>query len=262
MTIYIDLVFLLNFCYDFLLLMCVSVVLKRHVKIRRIILGALFGTLSLIILFFKISNIWLFILKILSGIVMCLICYSYKSFKYTINNLIYLYMCSVILAGFLYFLDLEFSYKHEGFIFYFTGLSINYIVLLIIAPLILGLYIYQIKKLKKKQNLYYKVKVVMKNNKEILLNGYIDSGNKLKDPITNKYVIIVEKRLINSRFIRSPMLVPFKTINYNGFLKCFSPKYIMIDNKIYNNYLLGIYEGVFNIEEVGCILNSKLLEEM
>ena len=32
--------------------------------------------------------------------------------KYTINNLIYLYMTSIILGGFLYLLNVEFSYKH------------------------------------------------------------------------------------------------------------------------------------------------------
>ncbi len=56
-------------------------------------------------------------------------------------------MCSVILGGFLYLLDVEFSYKREGLIFYFNGLSINYLLLLILGPLILGLYIYEHKSL-------------------------------------------------------------------------------------------------------------------
>lgn len=262
MTIYLDLVFILNFCYDFLLLMSVSVILKRNAKFYRLLVGAIIGGVSLFTLFINSSSILLFLVKILVSIIMCWVSFSFKNIKYMFTNLVYLYMCSVILAGFLYYLDLEFSYHHEGIIFYFNGLSVNYVLLLILAPLVLLAYVYQIKKLKHKQNFYYKVTVVFKNNAELILNGYIDSGNKLRDPVTLKYIIIVEKKLINARFIRSPMLVPYKSVNYNGFLKCFSPKYIKINNKVYDNYMLGIYDGTFNIENVDCILNSNILEDI
>ena len=55
---------------------------------------------------------------------MVLVAFKYKNIKYTLNNLLYLYMCSVILGGFLYMLDIEFSYKREGMIFYFDKFSI------------------------------------------------------------------------------------------------------------------------------------------
>jgi len=66
-------------------------------------------------------------------------------------------MESVILGGFLYFLDTEFSYKHEGLIFYFNALSINFILLLIISPIILYLYIRCLKKYKATYNYIYKI---------------------------------------------------------------------------------------------------------
>ena len=43
MTIYIDLLFILNFIYDALILITVSVTLKRNTKFKRILLGAFFG---------------------------------------------------------------------------------------------------------------------------------------------------------------------------------------------------------------------------
>ncbi len=262
MTIYLDVVFFINFCYDFLLLMTVSIVLKRYAKIWRLLLGALLGSISLLVLFLNISNIVLFIFKFLISIFMCLISYGFKNAKYSIVNLCYLYMCSIILAGFLYFLDLEFSYNHHGLVFFFSGISINYVLLVLIAPVILYGYIRQIRSLKNKQGLYYQVKVILKNNKEIKLNGYLDTGNKLKDPITNKRIIIIENKVINKRFIRSPIYVPYKAINYKGLLKCFSPKEIIISNHVFKNYLLGIYEGKFQIEGVNCILNYKMMEDL
>lgn len=262
MTVYLDLVFILNFCYDFLLLMTVSIALKRYAKIKKLLFGALIGSISILILFLNIPNIVLFIIKLFISVVMCLISYGFKNSKYSLINISYLYMCSVILAGFLYFLDLEFSYDHLGIVFFFNGFSVNYLILIILAPIILGAYIIQIKKLKTKQNLYYKVDVLLKNNKKLELNGYLDTANKLVDPITGKKIIIVESGAINKRFIRSPIYVPYKAINYNGLLKCFSPKLIIINDNKYNNYLLGIYEGKFNIEGINCILNYKLMEDL
>ncbi|MEG1288372.1 MAG: sigma-E processing peptidase SpoIIGA [Bacilli bacterium] len=261
MVIYLDLVFIINFCYDFLLLMTVDITLKRRTKIYKLIIGALIGSLSLVILFFPLPKFLLFISKIISSIIMVLITYSYKDILYTFNNLLYLYMSSVILGGFLYLLDLEFSYKNEGLIFYFDGISINYIILLIIAPLILGLYIYQNKRIKKLYNYNYKVKIIFKNNKEIECNALLDSGNKLRDPITKKYIIMVEKGFLKDN-IRSPIYVPYKALNKTGILSCISIKYIEINNKIFTNYLVGISNDTFNIEGINCILNNKLLEDL
>ena len=63
MTIYIDMVFLLNILLDFILLMSVSVILTRNASIKRIILGSMIGGVSTTLLFITISNLLLFILK-------------------------------------------------------------------------------------------------------------------------------------------------------------------------------------------------------
>jgi stage II sporulation protein GA (sporulation sigma-E factor processing peptidase) len=262
MTIYIDLLFLLNFTYDFLLLLTVKMVLKRNNSLKSITLASIFGALSLVILFLHLNNILLFLFKILSGFIMSFIAFGYHNLKTFLYNNLYLYMCSVILAGFLYFLDLEFSNSHHGLIFYFNGISINYLLLIIIAPIILYIYIWQNKKLKQKQNYYYNLTIVLKNNSILDLTGYLDTGNNLKDPITHKYIIIVEKKSLSKIRIRSPIYVPYNSINYHGLLKCFSPKYILINNKTYNNYLIGIYEGTFNLDGINCLLNYKLKEDL
>lgn len=249
MTIYIDLLFILNLVYDFLLLLTVSLTLKRNISIKRIILGSLIGSLSSFIILLKINKYLLLLLKIFAGILMLIITFSYKNIKYFFNNLIYLYMCSVILAGFLYYLKLEFN-------------SFSYLISLSIAPLILYLYIKEQKKLKKVVNYYQNVIITFKNNKILKCNGFIDSGNKLKDPITNKYIILINKSKLKGIYnIRSPMYIPIKTINKNSLLECISIKNIIINNKEYHNYLLGFTDNFKNIEDCDCLLNYHLLEE-
>lgn len=249
MTIYIDLLLILNFLYDFLLLITVSTTLKRNVSIKRVLGGAFFGSMTTFIILLPINKYILFILKIFTGIIMILITYGYKNIKYFFNNLTYLYMSSVILAGFLYFLKIEFD-------------NLCYLISLSIAPIILYLYIKEQKELKKIVNYYKKVIITLKNNKTVELTGFIDSGNKLKDPITNKYIILVNKKNLKGIYnIRSPMYIPIKTVNKNSLLECISINNIIIDNKVYNNYLLGISETFNGFDGVECLLNYHLLEE-
>ena len=74
---------------------------------------------------------------------MVLITFNFKNIRYTLKNLFYLYITSVVLGGFLYFLNIEFSYKQVGLVFYHNGLSINFIVLIIASPIILFAYVKQ-----------------------------------------------------------------------------------------------------------------------
>jgi len=249
MTIYIDLLFILNFIYDFLLLLTVSVTLKRNIAIKRILLGAFIGGLSTFIIFMPVNKYILFMLKIITSLIIVIITYKFKDIKYFFNNVIYLYMCSVILAGFLYFLKIEFN-------------NMCYLISLSIAPIILYLYIKEQKELKKIVNYYRKVIITLKNNKTLELNGFVDSGNKLRDPITNKYIILINKKTLKGIYnIRSPMYVPIKTVNKNSLLECISINNIIIDNKIYDNYLLGISDTFNGFDGVDCLLNYHLLEE-
>ena len=129
MKIYLDLLFFLNFGFDFILLLVVSVILRRNVSLTRIVLGGLIGGLSIFILFLKINSFELFILKILISIIMILASFSYKNIKYFMKNFFFLYSASMILGGFLYFLNVQFSYKQEGLVFYHDGLSIQLLLL-------------------------------------------------------------------------------------------------------------------------------------
>ncbi len=248
MKIYLDLLFILNFIYDMLLLLTVSVTLKRNTPFKKIIFGSLWGAISTFIIFIPLNKYILLILKILAGLIMLLITFSYHNFKYFFNNLLYLYMTSVILAGFLYYLKLEFN-------------NLSYVLILLIAPLILYLYFKMQKELKMVINYERKVTITFKNNQTLNITGFIDSGNKLQDPITNKYIILINKNILKGIYnIRSPIYVPIQTVNHHSLLECISIKNIIIDDKVYTNYLLGISENFKEVSGSECLLNYHLIE--
>ena len=129
----------------------------------RILLGALVGSMSILFLFLPLSSLTLFLLKLLVSIFMILVTFGYKDISSFKKNFFYFYILSIMLGGIIYFLDITFSYKNTGLIFFNNGLSINFIVLLIIGPIILFLYIKEQKEYKKNYTLIHTVEVKIKN---------------------------------------------------------------------------------------------------
>lgn len=258
MKVYLDLVMILNFFIDFILLLTVSIVLKRKVNIKRIILGAFVGGISILFLFFNINSFLLFIFKLIISILMVIITFKYENIKYTLINILYLYITSIILGGFLYLLNIEFSYKHVGIIFINNGLSINFIILIIISPVILYIYIRQNKLLKYTYSNYYDVELI-KGKKSYKYIGYMDSGNVLVDSLTNKKVILIDKRKILFN-IKEFRLIPYMGVNGMNMIKVVKIDKLIFNNKEYDNVLLGIMDNI-SLDGVDIILNRKLLEE-
>lgn len=258
MKVYLDLVMILNFFIDFILLLTVSIVLKRKVNIKRIILGAFVGGISILFLFFNINSFLLFIFKLIISILMVVITFKYENIKYTLINILYLYITSIILGGFLYLLNIEFSYKHVGIIFINNGLSINFIILIIISPVILYIYIRQNKLLKYTYSNYYDVELI-KGKKSYKYIGYMDSGNVLVDSLTNKKVILIDKRKILFN-IKEFRLIPYMGVNGMNMIKVVKIDKLIFNNKEYDNVLLGIMDNI-SLDGVDIILNRKLLEE-
>lgn len=248
---------ILNFFFDFILLLSVSILLKRRVSIYRLMSGAFIGGVSILFLFINISSFLLFIFKIIISIIMILVAFKYKSFNYTFKNFIFLYSTSMILGGFLYFLNIEFSYKQIGMIFVNNGLSINFIFLVIFSPFILYIYIKQGLWLKNNYNNYYKMTMIY-NNKSYELTGFLDTGNNLVDPITKKPVILIDIDVKCDKFF----YIPYKVVNNEGMIKCFKADKVIINDKIINKVIVGIMNDKIKIDGVDCLLNKKLLEEI
>ena len=252
MKIYVDLVMIINFLLDYLLLLSVSILLKRRVKMIRIIMGAFVGGLSILILFMKINTIELFFIKIIISIFMILIAFGYKSIKYTLSNIIYLYIVSIFLGGSMYLINNTFSYDKKGIVFINKGYSINLIILIIISPIIITIYNIQAKKLRNKYNNYYRVSIYYQD-KELDLVGYLDTGNTLK--YSKRPVLLLDKRK-NIFKIKNYLLIPYNTIDNTSILKGFKPDKVVIKNKEVK-CIIGLIDQV-NFDGCSMILNERI----
>ena len=141
MVIYVDLIIIFNFLIDLLLLIGVSVILKRKPNIVRIIIASIFGSLSTILLFYINNNLLLLTYKFITSIIMVNISFKYQNFNYFKDNLVYLYILSIILGGTIYLLNDTVTLSNKGYIFENNGLKINLYLLLLISPIIIIRYI-------------------------------------------------------------------------------------------------------------------------
>lgn len=247
MIIYLDVLIILNYLFDYLILYTVKLTLKRNTRPLRILLASLFGEVSILLLILKYNYIILIISKLTIAIIMNIIGFKYHSLKYTITNISYFYMLSIILGGFLYFLENN---------------HLNYYFSLLLVPIIFFIYLYQTKINHIKYQNYYEIKILFLNNHMINVTGYLDTGNHLIDPISSKPVILLDKRLTKGVIqIHSPIYVPFNALNNHGLIKCLKPNYVEINNNKYKNVLIGLMNNKINMDGVGCILNPLLLEE-
>lgn len=239
MKIYLDLILIINFIIDYLLLYGTKKILKNKTSIKRILLGSIIGSISSLLMIYQ-NNI---IIKILLSILIIIITFGINNI---IKNITYFYLLSIILGGTLYLFDLN-IYK------------LNYQILLLISPILIYLYI---KENIKYKNIYlnnYIVEIYI-NNKLYKLEGMIDTGNELKDPYKKRSIILVNINLDYRKF--KYLFVPFNALNTQGIIPCIKPDKIIINNKIFTNYLIGLSKDKFHLNGVECILPNTIKEEL
>lgn len=184
---------------------------------------------------------------------MVLIAFKYKNIKYFLTNLLYFFMSSILLGGFIYFINL----KLKNVIL--NELLFNTVVFLISSPIIILVYIKTSLNLKNNYSLIYKVDIYI-NKKIINLNGYYDTGNNLIDPYKKRPIIVVNSKHFKELKLKY-LLVPFNTIETGAMMKCFKPDKVRIKSIGYvENVLIGITENEFKINGIDCLINKKIME--
>lgn len=254
MKIYIDLVLIINFFIDFLLLYAISKILKKIVKLKRLLLGSFIGSLSVIFIFFNLNSLELTIYKIILSMLIIISTFGLREFKKT---MFYFYLLSIILGGTLHLINsitninMFYSKVNNPYLF-------NFIVLIISIPLIITIYLKEHKDLKINISNKYIIEIEVNNNR-YNLEAILDTGNTLKDPYNNKPIILIDKELEHKKNV---IYVPYKALNTEGIIKCFTPDKIIINNKEFKNCLIGISKDKFSLSGVSCILPNKFKEDL
>ena len=256
MKIYLDLVFLLNFFFDFILLYGTSKVLKNVVRLKRLLLGSLVASSSIFLLFIDLNSITLFLMKFLISVLIILTAFGKRNF---VKNICYFYLISIILGGSLYLLNISFNYENKGILFINNGLSINLVLAIIVSPIIIFSYVRENILYKNTYGNIYEVEIMIKN-KKYRLKGMIDTGNQLVDPYKKRCVILINNDI--SIVGNDVLFVPYKALNTTGVIKCYKPSSVVINGKEFGKCLVGISNDKFSLNDIDCILPNKFKEDL
>ena len=272
MTIYLDIVFLENFLLNFIIIFSTSLITKSKTTLFKMVITSAFGSLFSIseYIYFGIKENEKFIFKFVLSIVMINMTFGFKK-KKLLFNLVVFYLVSLSFGG-LSFATLFFINSEKIIIKNDMFLGISLLESIVIASIICFVFILVLivclKIYEKKKSELIEIEII-NNGKTHKVMALYDTGNLLKEPITQKDVIIVEKGelydicdnnfldsikdILNGKWIGDEnsnykfCLIPFSSLgNENGILIGFKPDYIKvnIEEEIFKNEVfVGIYDG-------------------
>lgn len=276
---YIEYYIIENLLINYIIISCTSILTKRYNPKMKKLLGAFLGTLYSVAYIYKDLDI-LFTLpfKILIMTFITLISFTYKSKKDYINIALVFYMVNVFISG------------STFFIIYFTGIDhmkISFFIICVYISCELLKYIY--KDINTLRHIKYLKKTITINllGKSCSCEALLDSGNLLKDPMSNNDVIIIKSNilqdiipdyLINYSYrdidiikaeeimnlldydiSKKVRIIPYKHAGSDkgNIILGIKADYIEVDNVKICNIVLGISN--FNDDNYGAILNPSIL---
>lgn len=276
MTIYVDVVLFENLIMNYIILFTTSQILKIEQKHIRIILASLLGAIYSIIAYMNILDIYSKIpLKILLSIIIVYVAFNPQTVKKMWKYILFFYLVSFVFGGaafsLIYIVKPQEILMKNGLFLGTYPLKIA--ILGAIVAFITITIVFKLAKNKiSKKDLFCEMEICI-NNKKIETKTMVDTGNMLKEPITNTPVVVVEHMLlyecipkeilnnleniiggdfsnisekIKNEYISKLKLIPFSSLGkQNGMLIGIKPDYIKIkteekENKI-ENVIIGIY---------------------
>ena len=199
MIIYIDIIFIENIIMNTIILYATAIILKQKVKNIRLIISAVIGSIYSILMYITQLTIYSSIIsKFILSVVMAYVAFKPNDVKKIFKQIIIFYLTSFVFGGvalnLIYFLRPENINIKNGL---FTGEYALKVIMLgaIMAFIIIKISIKIIKTKFNTKNMYCDINLKI-NEKQIATKAMIDTGNLVKEPITNTPVVIVEESLL------------------------------------------------------------------
>lgn len=277
MTIYVDVVLMENLVMNYIILLATAIVLKKGVKHLRLIIASLIGAIYSVIAYTSILEIYSgILLKIILSIVIVYISYNSQNLKELWKQMLIFYLTSFVFGGaafaLIYIVKPQEILMKNGL---FLGTyPLKTVILGAIIGFIIIITAFKLVKTKiSKKDMFCELEIKL-NNKIIRTNAMVDTGNLLKEPITNTPVIVVEhtllydcmpKEILNNldkilggdfdeipenirmEYISKLKLIPFSSLGkQNGMLVGIKPDYIKIKQEEKENIKENIIIGIYN----------------
>lgn len=297
MTVYLDVILIENLCMNYIILFATGYIMKLKIKHLRIILSSLIGGVYAIISYMDIIPVYsTLIAKVILSISMIYIAYYPKNIKLCLKELLLFYLVSFVFGGcafaLLYIIKPQNILMKNGV--YIGTYPIKVAIIGALVGFILTYLAFRLIKGKiTKKSVFYEITIFFKD-KTVEVTAMLDTGNLLKDPISQMPVVLVQKDKLykiipknildnienvlggddnlkitekeRNEYFPKFKIIPFKSIGkQNGILVGFKADKLQID--INDNIeevkeiIIGIYNGKFSkSEKYSALIGLDILE--
>ncbi|WP_442603778.1 sigma-E processing peptidase SpoIIGA [Paenibacillus sp. KN14-4R] len=202
MIVYLDLIFLLNFIMDGIILYTTIKIRKMQVIWWRLLLSAVIGASYVVMMFFpEFSFSMTFFVKMFFSVMMILVAFPFKSLANFLRHYGLFYVVNFVVGGGIYGIKYAMQSSDElmnGIIFTHNGFMYTPQITLLFIAVIAALMLILIRKMfaiqkRREQLMTYLARVYVEvEDFNWSCMGLIDTGNQLYDPLTRLPVMVME----------------------------------------------------------------------
>ena len=205
MAVYLDVIWLLNFMFDSFLLYLTALILKRDIMYWRIFVGGFVGSIIILLSLTPLNGFSGHpIVKLLFSVVMILIVFGFKRFKYFINGLMIFYLVTFLVGGSLigvhYFIQFDMDLTSSVALASIKGFGdpISWLFVVLGFPIVWHFSRKSFEKVEvaKIQHSQLIMVSILIDGQRFHFKGLVDSGNQLYDPISKMPVMFVSIKKI------------------------------------------------------------------
>lgn len=238
MILYVDVLFAINFSMDFVsLFICGKILHKRIPRVRIIIssiIGGLYGVLSLI---FSVNFVFEIIICIIISVIMCVMVFYERNIKSITISIIVFWLISSLLGG---VMSIIYTIANKLLSEYINSYTYEVVYsgarFFVIASVTILITSFCCKILFNNKDKKTVTVIVVNKDREFKLNGLCDSGNLLRDPLSNRCVILINNKCLLGKEVENEddlhkRFIPYTDISGKGMLKGIIPTKIIINSK-------------------------------
>ncbi len=258
-VVYFDILFLYNFIMNLLLLFLTSYARGGKFPLGRGVAGSLVGSLYFCLLFlcaYQFLEHMMF--QFLVASFMIFVTFRVHRFSEFIRLLLLYYLLSFTLAGGIWFSASFFSEDPNRVTL--IGVAIGSFLLVICGR-------FYLETIRQRGATQSKTVCLFYGDQTIKLETFLDTGNRLKDPLEQAGVIVVNPELLQPFFdvktpenIRNFRVIPCRTVTQeHGILYAFKPDLVTCDEKPVKAVVA--WSDVFSHEGYDAICNPTVLTQ-
>ena len=293
MVVYVDALFLVNFIINYVLLYINMKILKVKTSKARIICGGVIGAIYAVFMYYPSLNVlYCLTAKIVFSLVMAAVSYKSKSVKQLIKQTLSFYGVNFVFGGCMFAIIFLTNSGANTLIkngVYYFNISAKTLVLSALTAFVILKTIWKAQEYKSLQSKELSDMYITFGGKTVKVTAFSDTGNSLKDPLTNNSVAVVEYNalkdlfdksfldtitgknfdvsnlytLADSRLASKLKIIPYKALGGKGLMIAFKPDEIRISKgghlRKIDNVLIGIStQKISGSKEYNALLNPEI----